>query len=65
MAPANAKPLPELSTRVLLVAESAKDAMIKAPDDLVFVGEFDVRGREAKLKAWSVPDPESAPPPSR
>ena len=47
---------------MLLVAESTKDALTETPDDLAFVGEFEVRGREAKLKAWSVPDPKSAPP---
>jgi len=53
--------------QMLLVAESTKNSLIETPDDLAFVGEFEVRGREAKLKAWSVPDPESAPapPPSR
>ena len=27
------------------------------PDDLVFVDEFEVRGREAKMRIYSIPDP--------
>ena len=45
------------SGHMLLIAESTKDALGDEPDDLVFVAEFEVRGREAKLRAWSVPDP--------
>ena len=45
------------SGHMLLIAESTKDALRAEPDDLMFVDEFAVRGREAKLRAWSVPDP--------
>jgi adenylate cyclase len=48
------------SGHMLLIAESTKDALHSEPADLVFVDEFVVRGREAKLRAWSVPDPEPA-----
>jgi adenylate cyclase len=51
------------TAQMLLVAESTKEALVEPADDLVFVDEFDVRGREAKLKAWSIPDPKSAPAP--
>ena len=47
---------------MLLVAESTRDALVHPPDDLEYVDEFAIRGREAKLKAWSVPDPEGSPP---
>lgn len=50
------------SGHMLLIAESTRDALSDQPEDLVFVAEFAVRGREAKLRAWSVPDPEPAPP---
>jgi adenylate cyclase len=49
------------SGHMLLVAESTKEGLTEVPEDLVFVGEFEVRGRAAKLRAWSVPDPEGAP----
>jgi adenylate cyclase len=48
-------------SHMLLVAESTKDAMVEAPEDFVFVDEFEIRGRAAKLRAWSIPDPASAP----
>jgi adenylate cyclase len=43
---------------MLFVAASTKKAMTRPAADLVQVGEFDVRGREAKLEVWSVPDPQ-------
>jgi adenylate cyclase len=51
------------SGHMLLVAESTQEALMRPPDDLVYVDEFAVRGREATLRAWSVPDPGDAPPP--
>jgi adenylate cyclase len=42
---------------MLFMAESTKDHMAEPPDDLVHVGEFEVRGRRAKMSVWSVPDP--------
>jgi len=50
------------SGHMLLVADSTKARLSKVPEDLAFVGEFEVRGRAAKLKAWSIPDPAGAPP---
>ncbi len=47
---------------MLFVAESTKDLMHEVPDDMVFVGEFEVRGKESKIRIHSVPDPEGAPP---
>ncbi len=49
------------SGHMLFVAESTKDALVNPPDDLVRVGDFDVRGRQDKLTVWSVADPEGAP----
>jgi hypothetical protein len=35
--------------------------MRRPPEDLAYVDEVDVRGRKAKLKVWSVPDPDGTP----
>jgi adenylate cyclase len=37
------------------VAESTCDALVRPVNDLVFAGEHEVRGREEKIKVWSVP----------
>ena len=39
----------------LYVADSTRAAMIRPVDDLIDVGEFEVRGRKAKIKLWSLP----------
>ena len=38
----------------LLMAESTRDALVRTVDDVVQVGEVDVRGREGKLTVWSL-----------
>ncbi len=44
----------------LFVADShPRDAAAGARTDLVYVDEFEVRGREAKIKLWSVPGTEA------
>jgi adenylate cyclase len=42
----------------LYVADSTRAALLTPADDLVEVGEFEVRGRKAKIKLWSVADAE-------
>jgi adenylate cyclase len=37
------------------IAESTCDALVRPTNDLVFAGEHEVRGREAKIKVWSLP----------
>ncbi len=32
-----------------------------AVDELIFVDEFDVRGREAKIRLWSLPEATDQP----
>jgi adenylate cyclase len=39
----------------LYVADSTRAALTRPADDLVEVGEFEVRGRKAKVKLWSLP----------
>jgi adenylate cyclase len=41
---------------MLFAADSTVGALKSKPDDLVFVDEMEVRGREAKIKLWSVSD---------
>lgn len=50
--------------RMLFVAQSTRDALHEVPDDLTFLAEFEVRGRHAKLRVYSIPDPGIAPPAS-
>jgi adenylate cyclase len=40
--------------RSILVAESTRDALLDPPGDLSFVGEFEVRGRESKIRIWTL-----------
>jgi adenylate cyclase len=42
---------------MLFVAEATRDWMVDPPEDLKFVNEFEVRGREAKMRIYSIPDP--------
>ena len=38
----------------LLMADSSREALVRPPDDVVPVGEVEVRGREGKLTVWSL-----------
>jgi adenylate cyclase len=38
----------------ILMAESTHEALLDPPADLAFVGEFDVRGRESKIRLWTL-----------
>ncbi|MDA8069334.1 MAG: adenylate/guanylate cyclase domain-containing protein [Actinomycetota bacterium] len=42
---------------MLFVAEATRAALQAVPDDLTFVDEFEVRGRQAKMRIFSIPDP--------
>jgi adenylate cyclase len=41
---------------MLFVAEATRDAMRDIPHDLSFVDELEIRGREAKMRVYSIPD---------
>jgi adenylate cyclase len=43
------------SGHAVFVAESTREAMTQAVDELVFVGEREVRGRENRITVWSLP----------
>jgi adenylate cyclase len=40
----------------LFVADSTRSRLKDPPPDLVYVDEFEVRGRQARIKLWSLPD---------
>jgi adenylate cyclase len=44
----------KIARRPILVAESTRDALLDPPHDLSFVGELDVRGRESKIRTWTL-----------
>ena len=46
---------------MLFVAEATCTAMRDVPEDLVFVDEFDVRGRTEKMRIFSIADPPGSP----
>ena len=48
----------------LYVSDSTRAALTRPADDLVEVGEFEVRGRKAKIKLWSLPEDEGDSPPA-
>jgi adenylate cyclase len=41
---------------MLFMAESTKQALSTEPDDVAFVGEYEIRGRVERLVIWSVED---------
>src|SRR5207302_8110092 len=46
----------------LLLSEATKDALTHPPDDLVFVEEFELRGRSARTGIWSLDQGAPRPP---
>ena len=38
----------------ILLAESTRDALLRPPDDLQHVGEFEVRGRDSTVSLWTI-----------
>ena len=40
----------------LFLSESTRSGLKEPVPDLVYAGEFEVRGRQAKIKLWSLPD---------
>ncbi|MGH3104708.1 MAG: adenylate/guanylate cyclase domain-containing protein, partial [Gaiellaceae bacterium] len=45
---------------MLFLAESTRVALLEEPDDLLFVDEFEVRGRQGSVKIWSLADGQAA-----
>jgi adenylate cyclase len=46
----------------LFMSQATKDFLRSAPDDLVLVGEFEVRGRTQKITLWSIADSAASAP---
>jgi adenylate cyclase len=44
----------KIAQRSILVADSTRHALLHPPDDLAFVGEFDVRGRQSTIRLWTL-----------
>jgi adenylate cyclase len=40
--------------RSILFAESTREALLRPPGDVAFVGEFDVRGKQSTLRLWTL-----------
>jgi adenylate cyclase len=49
--------LTKTAGRAILAAESTRDALVGPPDDLAFVGDFEVRGRQSKIRLWTISGP--------
>jgi adenylate cyclase len=47
---------------MLVVAEATRDALRDVPHDLSFVDELEIRGREAKMRVYSIPDANDSAP---
>jgi adenylate cyclase len=45
----------------LFVSDTTREFLKQAVDDLFYVGEFEVRGRQAKIKLWSLPEDGAGP----
>jgi adenylate cyclase len=43
---------------MVFISESTKELLSDPPEDLVLLGEFEIRGRRAKMRVWSIPDPD-------
>jgi adenylate cyclase len=46
---------------MLFASEATRDMLQTPVDELFFVGEFEVRGREAKIRLWSLAEASDAP----
>ena len=49
------------SGHIMFLADSTREALVNPPDDLVYVDEFDIRGRQSRVKLWSIADPSAEP----
>ncbi len=49
------------SGHMLFIAETTRERMQSPPDDLVLVGELEVRGRLAAVPVWTIPASSDAP----
>jgi hypothetical protein len=45
---------------MLFVADSTRNLLADLPDDLVLVGDFEIRGRQARMRVWSLGEDEKS-----
>jgi class 3 adenylate cyclase len=45
-----------LTPHSVFISDSTRELLQRSLDDLIFVDEFEVRGRQAKVKLWSIPE---------
>lgn len=48
------------SGHMMFISDTSRERMKDLPEDLVLVGEFEVRGRVAKVPVWTISDTESS-----
>jgi adenylate cyclase len=41
----------------VLISDSTRQALLRPPSDLVYVGEFDLRGKQSSIRLWTFPAP--------
>jgi adenylate cyclase len=41
----------------VLISDSTRLALLRPPSDLVYVGEFDLRGKQSSIRLWTFPAP--------
>jgi adenylate cyclase len=51
---ARVEEMTKTARRSILVAESTCQALLRPPDDLAFVGEFRIRGRQSTIRLWTL-----------
>jgi adenylate cyclase len=58
---ARVEELTKSAQQSILIAESTQRALLSPPDDLAYVGEFNVRGRRSTIRLWTLAS--AGPPP--
>jgi adenylate cyclase len=38
----------------VLIADSTRQALLRPPSSLVYLGEFDVRGKQSSIRLWTI-----------
>ena len=51
-----ALPISKGTPHSVFIADTTRELLQRKLDDLIFVDEFEVRGRQAKVQIWSLPE---------
>jgi class 3 adenylate cyclase len=46
--------LTKTARQSVLIAESTREALVRPPSDLVYLGEFDIRGKLSTIRLWTI-----------